>query len=273
MEDSPSKPSVAELAGRFKGHIQPSPNDELPYRRKPPCSLKLKNQMDINEDSNKSPLSPNPPKVKHKNSAIIEKLQANLALPPNILLPSPMSPEVKLHPSPLSPTPPMSPLSPLIPLSPTQQQRSHTPSEEEDPVSFETPPESVPLLSINKTRARLSFKRRPPTRQHRKSVGEEAEMSGSDLSQSELSITKKSEVFHSPAQEEEDEPLSGSTGDNEKDRNCENTNGGTPNLHSGHEKEEEEEEEAVDEDKQLSNQVEEEEDVPQDGPREENDRM
>lgn len=33
QKDSPSKPSVAELAGRFKGHILPMPasNDEVAY--------------------------------------------------------------------------------------------------------------------------------------------------------------------------------------------------------------------------------------------------
>ncbi|XP_042341951.1 capZ-interacting protein isoform X2 [Plectropomus leopardus] len=188
MEDSPSKPSVAELAGRFKGHILPMPtsNDELPFRRRPPCSLKLQNQKD-DEESDKTAVSPNPFKIKVKNSAIIEKLQANLALSPTALLPSPKSPEVKLQPAPLSPTTPCSPQSPL---SPTRQS-THLSSEEEDPISFDSPPEGNPLPSFNKTRARLSFKRRPPTRQHRRSAGEEAGAFGNTLSPSELYSPKE----------------------------------------------------------------------------------
>lgn len=73
-------------------------------------------------------------------------LQANLALSPTALLPSPKSSEVKLQSAPLSPTTPCSPLSPLSPtLRPSQLS-----SEEEDPVSFDSPPEGAPLPSINK---------------------------------------------------------------------------------------------------------------------------
>ncbi|XP_030255345.1 capZ-interacting protein [Sparus aurata] len=211
-ENSPSKPSVAELAGRFKGHILPMPtsNDELPFRRRPPCSLKLKNQKEDNEESEKSIVSPNPFKIKMKNSPIIEKLQANLALSPTALLPSPKSPEVKLQPAPLSPTTPCSPLSPTLrPL--------HQSSEEEDAVSFNNPPEGTPLPSFNKTRARLSFKRRPPTRQHRRSAGEEA------LSPCELYSPNGNgdtdQVLDSPAEEAE----YGQKEAEEKDRDCENT--------------------------------------------------
>ncbi|XP_045930200.1 capZ-interacting protein isoform X2 [Micropterus dolomieu] len=248
MEDSPSKPSVAELAGRFKGHILPMPtsNDELHFRRRPPSSLKLQNQKDENEESDKTIVSPNPFKIKMKNSPIIEKLQftrwaamgqkgcrfslflfspvqANLALSPTALLPSPKSPEVKLQPAPLSPTPPCSPLSPL---SPTLRP-SHLSSEEEDTVSFESPPEGTPLPSINKTRARLSFKRRPPTRQHRRSAREEAGAFGTALSPCELYSPKENgdmdQVFDSPAEEAEyGQPASLKEAE-EKDRDCEQT--------------------------------------------------
>ncbi|XP_038548777.1 capZ-interacting protein isoform X1 [Micropterus salmoides] len=224
-KDSPSKPSVAELAGRFKGHILPMPtsNDELHFRRRPPSSLKLQNQKDENEESDKTIVSPNPFKIKMKNSPIIEKLQANLALSPTALLPSPKSPEVKLQPAPLSPTPPCSPLSPL---SPTLRP-SHLSSEEEDTVSFESPPEGTPLPSINKTRARLSFKRRPPTRQHRRSAREEAGAFGSALSPCELYSPKENgdmdQVFDSPAEEAEyGQPASLKEAE-EKDRDCEKT--------------------------------------------------
>ncbi|KAM9853715.1 capZ-interacting protein isoform 2-T2 [Aulostomus maculatus] len=215
MEDSPSKPSVAELAGRFKGHILPMPNtnDELPFRRKPPCSLKLQNQKDDLEESDKTIVSPNPFKIKMKNSSVIEKLQdlpfplqANLALSPTALLPSPKSSEVKLQPGPLSPTTPRSPLSPTL-------RPSQLSSEDEDPVSFDSPPDGAPLLSINKTRARLSFKRRPPTRQHRRSAGEEARACGSGLSPCELHSPKENgdrdQVFVSLGEEAEyNQPVS-----------------------------------------------------------------
>ncbi|XP_075956941.1 capZ-interacting protein [Anarhichas minor] len=219
MEDSPSKPSVAELAGRFKGHILPMPtsNNKLPFRRRPPCSLKLQNQKD-DDEPDKTIVSPNP--FKMKNSAIIDKLQANLALSPTALLPSPnKSPEVKLQPAPLSP---ITPCSPRSPLSPTLRP-SHPSGEEEDAVSFDSPPEGAPLPSINKTRARLSFKRRPPTRQHRRSAGEEAGASGSDLSPCELYRQKEygdtDQVFEygQPASLKEAE---------EKDGDCEKTEDG-----------------------------------------------
>ncbi|XP_049928524.1 LOW QUALITY PROTEIN: capZ-interacting protein [Epinephelus moara] len=217
MEDSPSKPSVAELAGRFKGHILPMPtsNDEVPFRRRPPCSLKLQHQKD-DEESDKTIVSPNPFKIKVKNSAIIEKLQANLALSPTALLPSPKSPEVKLQPAPLSPTTPCSPQSPLSPTLRSSRQSS----EEEDPITFDSPPEGTTLPSFNKTRARLSFKRRPPTRQHRRSAGEEAGAFGSALSPCELNSPKENgdmdQVFEygqSASLKEADE----------RDRDCENT--------------------------------------------------
>lgn len=219
-KDSPSKPSVAELAGRFKGHIPPMPtsNDEARFRRRPPSSLKL--PKDNNEESSKPLTSPNPPKVKMKNSALIEKLQANLALSPTALLPSPKSPEVKLQPAPLSPTTPLSPLSPQSPGLRSSQQSS----EEEDPASFQSPPEGTPLPSINKTRARLSFKRRPPTRQHRRSVGEEAGSSGNTLSPCELSGPNENgyndQVFDSPAEGAAIKKASPEEAE-EKDKDCE----------------------------------------------------
>lgn len=224
-KDSPSKPSVAELAGRFKGHILPMPtsNDELPFCRRPPCSLKLSNQKDDNEESDKTSVSPKPFKIKMKNSPIIEKLQANLALSPTALVPSPKSSEVKLQPAPLSPTAPCSPPTPLSPtLRPSQQS-----SEEEDPVSFDSPPEGAPLPSINKTRARLSFKRRPPTRQHRRSAGEEAGAFKSGLSLCELHSPKENGdrdlVLDSPEEEAEYGQLTSLKEAEEKDRDCEKT--------------------------------------------------
>ncbi|XP_029963793.1 capZ-interacting protein [Salarias fasciatus] len=225
MEDSPSKPSVAELAGRFKGHILPTPNsnEELPFRRRPPCSLKLRNQTDNNEESDKSTVFPAPSKLKMKNSAIIEKLQANLALSPTALLPSPKSPEVKLQPAPPSPTTPRSPLSPLTPLSPGQQP-SHLSSEEEEPSGFDGPPDGALLPSINKTRARLSFKRRPPTRQHRRSAGEEAGAFGGGLSQSELCSPEENGDKDRDSEEEEEEEAEGRQLDGLEAGECQDVN-------------------------------------------------
>ncbi|XP_072316790.1 capZ-interacting protein isoform X2 [Eucyclogobius newberryi] len=198
-KDSPSKPSVAELAGRFKGHILPMPisNDGPSFRRRPPCSLKLPIQKDDNEDSLKTISPSNPLKVRTRNSALIEKLQ---------------SPDVKLQPAPLSPSSPKSPTTPLSPsLRPLSPQSpglrpALQSSEEEDPVGFETPAEGIKLPNINKTRVRLSFKRRPPTRQHRRSAGEEPVSPGSAASPCELSNPNENglsdQVFDSPAREE-----------------------------------------------------------------------
>uniref|UniRef100_A0A4W5P4N0 Duboraya n=1 Tax=Hucho hucho TaxID=62062 RepID=A0A4W5P4N0_9TELE len=129
------------------------------------------------------PISPSlhPAKTK-RNSALIEKLQANLALSPCSLLPSPKSPGLRLLPpsftptSPCSPTPPVTTVTPTSPVSRALLHRSL--SAEETPATFEipaTPSEGSLLPSINKGRARLSIRRRPPSRRYRKSSGEEAE--------------------------------------------------------------------------------------------------
>ncbi|KAG7248793.1 hypothetical protein CRUP_016823, partial [Coryphaenoides rupestris] len=115
---------------------------------------------------------------------------ANLALSPSSLLPSPRTPEVK-HPLSLSPSSPSSPPpvlcttqtphhhhqhttgAPPAPLPPPHPPHARQSSEEEEAVCFESAPEGTPLPSFNKTRARLSFKRRPPTRHLRQSLGEE----------------------------------------------------------------------------------------------------
>ncbi|XP_076002321.1 capZ-interacting protein [Genypterus blacodes] len=210
-KDPPSKPSVAELAGRFKGHAIPMPNshDESPFRR-PPCSLKLQKPKDDNEESDKPNVSPKPFKIKTRNSAIIEKLQANLSLSPTSLLPSPKSPEAKQQPAPPSPVAPCSPMSPISPVSPVSPRSpglhpALQSSEEEEPVSFQNPPEGNTLPSINKTRPRLSFKRRPPSRQHRRSAGDEG--GALDLSSCEQYSPKENgdrdQVSDDPAEEAE----------------------------------------------------------------------
>ncbi|XP_045560093.1 uncharacterized protein isoform X3 [Salmo salar] len=156
-KDSPVKPSVAELAGRFKDHVipTPTPHDESKpvKRRPPPCSLQLHNKKHDHEELEKpSIVSPHPPKVKmrtSKSSPLVERLQANLTLSPTSLLPSPKSPEVKLAPTPTSPTTHcFFPTSPCSPLSPTL--RPQLSIEEEEPVCFESPAEGTPLPSFNK---------------------------------------------------------------------------------------------------------------------------
>lgn len=162
-EEAPVKSSVAQLAGKLKGYALPMPgNMEVISMRRPPCSIVINDQKDEEHDE-KSSVCPHPPKMKIKSSPLIEKLQANLALSPTVLLSPPKSPESKQPPT---------AFSPISPCSSTLQPPQLS-CEDEAPVSFEQPVEGTPLLSINKSRARLSFKRRLPTRQHRKSACEE----------------------------------------------------------------------------------------------------
>ncbi|XP_070963181.1 capZ-interacting protein-like isoform X2 [Oncorhynchus clarkii lewisi] len=159
-EDAPPKKSVAELAGKFKAHAPPFPTG-----------------------TDGKPISPSlhPAKTK-RNSALIEKLQANLALSPCSLLPSPKSPGLRLLPPSFTPTSTCSPIPPVTAVTPTSPvSRAPLPrslSEEETPATFEvpaTPTDGSLLPSINKGRARLSIRRRPPSRRHRKSSGEEGD--------------------------------------------------------------------------------------------------
>lgn len=170
MEDgSPVKLSVAELAGKFKSHPLPMPktDERKPVRRSPPCSLQFHDQTDSEREKEKLSITPQPPpKTKMKNSPLIEKLQANPILSPTILLKSAKSPEGKQQATPFCPIRPCSPQ--ISNLRPPQQH-----ADNEVPIGFEEPAEGTPLPNFNKSRVRLSFKRRPPTRQHRKSTGEE----------------------------------------------------------------------------------------------------
>ncbi|XP_076836840.1 LOW QUALITY PROTEIN: duboraya [Brachyhypopomus gauderio] len=162
-KESVIKPSVAELAGKFT--CQPSfptgDDGNKPARRTCPGRLQLAVSSGAEQGQDeKGEVTSQPPR-RSRNSAIIEKLQANLARSPTALLPSPMSPgAVKPHPTPFSPT---SSCSPCTPPAVT------TPSQEEVPASFEAPAEGNVLQSINKGRARHSIKRRPPSRRQRKS--------------------------------------------------------------------------------------------------------
>ncbi|XP_030010843.1 duboraya isoform X1 [Sphaeramia orbicularis] len=184
QEEAPSRRSVAELAGKFKGPASPhntaANQTDKPVRRRPPRTLQIpKTQTD--EQETPGATSPSPAKAK-RNSALIEKLQANLVLSPAALAPSPKSPGFRLFPPAFTPNSPSS--APVT--SVTTQSASDTPTSpiaaspltEEGPTSFEDPPtaaEGSILTSINKNRARHSIRRRPPSRRHRKSSsGEEA---------------------------------------------------------------------------------------------------
>ncbi|XP_067279450.1 duboraya isoform X2 [Pseudorasbora parva] len=146
--------------------------ENKPVRRRPPRTLQLSASNDAAQGQDEKGAETVLPR-KNRNSALIEKLQANLALSPTGPVPFPKSPGVLKLPVPsFSPGSPSSPSSPPVTV---------TPKQEETPVSFENPSEGTVLKSINKGRARHSIKRRPPSRRHRKSsADEEADKTGSD---------------------------------------------------------------------------------------------
>ncbi|XP_057694988.1 capZ-interacting protein isoform X2 [Corythoichthys intestinalis] len=191
MEDYPSKLSVAELAGRFKGHILPM----MPV---------------VHDEMDSSPV-----KIRTKSSSIIERLQANLALSPTTLLPSPKGAELNRRPD----SPPAAVVT--SPPGPAPQP-SVEEEDQEEPVSFDGPPESAPLPSFHKTRVRLSFKRRPPTRQHRRSAWESPSLFGDEESSPEangdtvlqLAVREDEE----DCQEARGEPAKTAPGDGEETR-------------------------------------------------------
>ncbi|KAJ8368608.1 hypothetical protein SKAU_G00086360 [Synaphobranchus kaupii] len=198
MEKNSVSPSGPDHTGKVKGRnmLTPAGTEEVvkkPIRRRPPRTLQLNTRKPEEQTDEEKPCisSSSAPKVRPRSSPLIEKLQANLALTPTALIPTPKSPEVNLPPTPFSPSPALSPLAPPSPaLSPPSPALV---SEEEAPVSFEDPPEGTVLPSINKGRARLSVKRRPPTRQHRKSCGEEAGAAGGRSSPRQLDGQRQNE--------------------------------------------------------------------------------
>ncbi|XP_037126212.1 capZ-interacting protein-like isoform X2 [Syngnathus acus] len=181
LPSPPSRPSVAELAGRFKVSSPPIASEtEAPVRRRAPRSLQLPKS---HEDEQERPSGVTSPVKAKRNSALVEKLQANLALSPAALLPLPMSPSFRLPPLFKPPTPTTgSPSS-----TPTSPGPDFTPlaSEEEGPVSFEAPPAAAAegcLLNVSKSRARHSIRRRPPSRRRAKSgSGEEVGVATEEL--------------------------------------------------------------------------------------------
>ncbi|XP_051903506.1 duboraya isoform X2 [Hippocampus zosterae] len=153
-EQTASRPSVAKLAGMFKGSSPPPASETLqekPVRRRPPRSLQLPKS---HGDEHERPSGVTSPVKAKRNSALIEKLQANLALSPANLLPSPKSPGFRLLPPfspPSSPSPTAGTPSPTL-TSPSSISTSLV-TEEEGPVSFEAPPtaaEGSLLMNVNK---------------------------------------------------------------------------------------------------------------------------
>ncbi|XP_059398039.1 capZ-interacting protein-like isoform X1 [Carassius carassius] len=160
------KRSVAELAGKFSIPIPHMTDAEVnkPVRRRPPRSLPLPAVNDAGQSQNEKGAETVSTR-KNRNSALIEKLQASLTLSPTGPPSFSKSPGVLKLPVPsISPGSPSSPSSPPVTV---------TPKQEETPASFESPTEGTVLKSINKGRARLSIKRRPPSRRHRKSSADE----------------------------------------------------------------------------------------------------
>ncbi|KAI7800887.1 hypothetical protein IRJ41_015649, partial [Triplophysa rosa] len=211
-EETPVKPSVAQLAGRLRGHALPMPgNIEVKLMRRPPCSLQINNQTDKDTEHEKPSICP--PKMKIKSSPLIEKLQANLALSSSVLLSPPKNPESKHPPTVSNPSSLCSSLRST--LQPVQLS-----CDDEVPVCFEQPAEGTPLTSINKSRARLSFKRRLPTRQHRKSACEEAKANTEDESSRQPDDPRQNgdgeEVSGASLQEDEEEKMSSSHTDPEE---------------------------------------------------------
>ncbi|XP_051732820.1 duboraya isoform X1 [Ctenopharyngodon idella] len=168
------KRSVAELAGKFNCPIPHTTDAEVnkPVRRRPPRTLPLPANNDAGQGQDEKGAETASPR-KNRNSALIEKLQANLALSPTGPLPFSKNPGVLKLPMPsFSPGSPSSPSSPPVTV---------TPKQEETPASFENPSEGPVLKSIIKSRARHSIKRRPPSRRHRKSsADEEVDKTASD---------------------------------------------------------------------------------------------
>lgn len=150
-------------------HLCPALMENKPVRRRPPRTLQIPapNEEGKGEEQKEDSAPSRPARSRNRNSALIEKLQADLALSPAALLPSPKSPGIRLPPPGLTVNCPRSPVTP----TPGPEKKV----EVEAPASFESPAEGALLPSINKGRARLSVRRRPPSRRIKKSGEEEVE--------------------------------------------------------------------------------------------------
>ncbi|XP_049582813.1 capZ-interacting protein isoform X2 [Syngnathus scovelli] len=202
---------------------------ESPFRRKPLCSLRFPIRDHEEANTNTNGTVPSPIKIRTKNSSsIIERLQANLALSPSTLLPSPKVAEVNRQPD--SPSLPLvaaatTPLSPT--LLPTQLSVEEDEEGQGEPVGFDSPPEATSLPNFHKTRVRLSFKRRPPTRQHRRSTGEEATLFSRIPSPCQLHSPEANGdvVLQCPDRVTREEGEEGDGEEEEEDRDCEEEQG------------------------------------------------
>uniref|UniRef100_A0A3Q2PGI0 CapZ-interacting protein n=1 Tax=Fundulus heteroclitus TaxID=8078 RepID=A0A3Q2PGI0_FUNHE len=186
-KEAPPRRSVAELAGKFKGPA-PQPHGaagnqaDKAVRRRPPRTLPLPN---AHTDLAQPPSGAASPPKARRNSALIEKLQANLTLVSPTAAPL-KSPGLKMLP------PGFPPAVPMVTTSSTTTPTSPAPASPltESPTSFEAPPSAGDgniLQSINKGRARVSIRRRPPSRRHRKSSSGDDVGVGHDVADTHLS--------------------------------------------------------------------------------------
>ncbi|KAM3601197.1 uncharacterized protein V6R79_008897 [Siganus canaliculatus] len=211
-EEAPSRRSVAELAGRFKGSSAPpdaagnEQKTEKPVRRRPPRSLQLSKPHGDEQEQSPDVTSPVLAKAK-RNSALIEKLQASLVLSPSALMASPLSPGFRMlppaFPSPSSGSAPVSTTASTACVgTPTSPVLTSPPTEEEGPASFETPPSvgegSILSNDSVKGRARHSIRRRPPSRRHRKSSSDDVAVGNEGQ---ETSMSSPSEAEAKPPRE------------------------------------------------------------------------
>ncbi|KAM9333449.1 duboraya isoform 2-T2 [Pholidichthys leucotaenia] len=207
-EDSPTHKSVAELSRRFSGSASLNKTagneEEKPVRRRPPRTLQLPKTHGDNQDPPPDTASAGPNKAK-RNSALIEKLQANLVLSPTSPA-NPKSPGFRFLPPAFTPPSPVSTVmpSPSIETSTTTSPVATSPlTEEEGPASFEAPPttaEGSILPSVQKARARHSVRRRPPSRRHRKSSSGEEVGPGDNEVDAKLSSSTGGGVFNEEGQ-------------------------------------------------------------------------
>ncbi|XP_077397480.1 capZ-interacting protein isoform X2 [Festucalex cinctus] len=198
---------------------------ESPFRRKPPRSIKFPNRKDDVQESHTNTngtIPTSPVQIRMKNSSVIGRLQANLALSPTTLLPSAKSPEVTRQPD--SPPPPPAAVATSLPPTQLSVEEEGEGEDQEDPVSFDSPPEGASLRSFHKTRVRLSFKRRPPTRQHRRAAaaGEEATPFGGIRSPCELHSPEANGdvIFQCPDRVALEEDEGDGDGGEEDSRDC-----------------------------------------------------
>ncbi|XP_059824486.1 capZ-interacting protein-like isoform X2 [Hypanus sabinus] len=206
MEEKPL--SVAAIASKFSHKTSDTVEKDKkcprgPIRKKPPCSLPLfgnNNSVKTESDHNGNEKQPaneacHHPKLKLKiSSPHIEKLQAALLISPAALMPG-AGPKSPLKPS----------ASPFAsPASTPESPGARSVSSESDgtPATGDQPKEAETLQSLHKTRARLSIKRRPPSRRFRRSISDDVGNSGSSETEQLDNSAKQEEPKQSEASEE-----------------------------------------------------------------------